>query len=414
MSSAIPETKPQGPRSIWTAPGFVYLWAAQLVSSMGDEFYGLALSWLVYDITGSAKAMGTVRALELLPNVALGLFFGVLLDRFDRRRIMQIAAAMIALVVLLPSIFSATGSLTMAHVYFMAITVSGMRLLYMTGLRTLVPLMVERPHLMQANAAVGLLSDITRILGPVAAGFLISAVSPLRVLWLDALSFVFPIIMLNRIQIPEFQRKRKTASSSVLGDIREGLVVFRTNRALFSLMILSLTVNIGLGMMQATLVFHTRSVFLLDAMGASMLLSLGGFGSILASLLVYHFKRHPRGKAIAVSCSLIGVALAIMAVVRTPSMFGVVYLFAMGSVTTANILIRTTIQERVTADLLGRVISTTQMLARIMASPSAFVGGYIADSSGSKLVLALAAGVVIGAGVIGWFGVDYLPKHERL
>ena len=67
---------------------FLLLWAGQFVSQMGDRLAALAFPWLVYTTTGSALGTGAVFALYTLPYVLFGALAGVVVDRFDKRRLM--------------------------------------------------------------------------------------------------------------------------------------------------------------------------------------------------------------------------------------------------------------------------------------------------------------------------------------
>ncbi|MEO8396870.1 MAG: MFS transporter, partial [Chloroflexota bacterium] len=67
---------------------FRLLWIGQSVSMLGDQFYLIALPWLVLQITGSALALGTVLALASIPRAMFMLIGGALVDRFSPRTIM--------------------------------------------------------------------------------------------------------------------------------------------------------------------------------------------------------------------------------------------------------------------------------------------------------------------------------------
>lgn len=82
----------------------VCLWAAALISGLGDAFLIVALTIFVYALTGSALATGAMFMVQALPRVALGSPAGVFVDRWDQRRtIVGVDAARAA--VLLPLVF---------------------------------------------------------------------------------------------------------------------------------------------------------------------------------------------------------------------------------------------------------------------------------------------------------------------
>src|SRR4051794_2890802 len=77
--------KPAGPLSV---RNFRLLWIGEGISLLGDQFYMIALPWLVLQLTGSALALGTVMALAGIPRALFMLVGGVLVDRFSPRSVM--------------------------------------------------------------------------------------------------------------------------------------------------------------------------------------------------------------------------------------------------------------------------------------------------------------------------------------
>src|ERR1700690_4613010 len=70
---------------------FRLLWIGGSISLLGDQFYLIALPWLVLQITGSALALGTVMALEGIPRALFMLIGGAFVDRFSPRSVMMIS-----------------------------------------------------------------------------------------------------------------------------------------------------------------------------------------------------------------------------------------------------------------------------------------------------------------------------------
>lgn len=66
---------------------FTLLWQGQLVSCLGDAFYSIALGFWVLDKTGSSAIMGILMAAVSIPRVIIGPFAGVIVDRFDRKKL---------------------------------------------------------------------------------------------------------------------------------------------------------------------------------------------------------------------------------------------------------------------------------------------------------------------------------------
>lgn len=103
------------PRFGRNLPIFKFM-GGNLVSLFGDRIYLIALPWLVYNLTGSAVAMGTVAAAERLPNL-LQPIMGTLVDRIDRKKIMLFCDAARCLLLCTIGTLDVYGRLRMGELY---------------------------------------------------------------------------------------------------------------------------------------------------------------------------------------------------------------------------------------------------------------------------------------------------------
>src|SRR5687767_11092383 len=76
-------------------------YVGQLVSVSGSWCQTVALSWLVWSLTGSGVALGTVTALQFVPMVLIGPWGGLVADRFAKRRVLMASNGFLAVVALL-------------------------------------------------------------------------------------------------------------------------------------------------------------------------------------------------------------------------------------------------------------------------------------------------------------------------
>ena len=82
------ETINAAPMSVLRIRNFRLLWIGEGISLLGDQFYMIALPWLVLSLTGNALAVGTVMATAGIPRALFMLVGGALTDRFTPRRLM--------------------------------------------------------------------------------------------------------------------------------------------------------------------------------------------------------------------------------------------------------------------------------------------------------------------------------------
>jgi MFS family permease len=85
--------------AVFRRRNFTLLWIAQFISTIGNGLTESAAAILVYKLTGSAASVGLVLLAAALPGLAVGLIAGVIVDRFDRKRIMIAASLFCAVVI---------------------------------------------------------------------------------------------------------------------------------------------------------------------------------------------------------------------------------------------------------------------------------------------------------------------------
>src|SRR5579872_5109930 len=85
--------------AVFRRRNFTLLWVAQFISTIGNGLTESAAAILVYKLTGSAASVGLALLAAALPGLLVGLFAGVIVDRFDRKRIMIASNVICALVI---------------------------------------------------------------------------------------------------------------------------------------------------------------------------------------------------------------------------------------------------------------------------------------------------------------------------
>ena len=108
-------------RSVLHVRNFRLLLIGQGISVLGDQFYMIALPWLVLQLTGDALAVGTVLALVAFPRALFMLVGGALIDRFSPRNMMLASDALRLMLVILLTLLMLTGSIQMWMLYGFAL-----------------------------------------------------------------------------------------------------------------------------------------------------------------------------------------------------------------------------------------------------------------------------------------------------
>src|SRR5262245_62971101 len=116
-ASAAPETRRPATAHPLRNRNFVVWWAGATTSLLGDQFYIVALPWVVLQLTGSAVAMGTVAMCAGIPRAALMLMGGAVTDLVSPRRVLMMTASARAVLVGVLGLLLGLHVLQLWHVY---------------------------------------------------------------------------------------------------------------------------------------------------------------------------------------------------------------------------------------------------------------------------------------------------------
>jgi len=270
---------------------FRLLWMANVLSTSGTWMQKVAQNWLVLTISGSPFYLGLDAFVGELPILLLTLVGGVIADRHDRRRLLIMSQC-----VQLTCAFALAGL-----VYFDAIRIwHVLALSFTSGIaqafggpasQSLLPALVPRRDLPNAVALNSLQFNLSRILGPVAAGLALATAGMAACFAMNGLSFFIVIAALLRLdlaRVPEGSRRR-----SLLDEMRTGLAYVRARPPLIELTVLAFLTTLLALPLQTLLPVMAREVFGQGVEGYSTLMVCSGIGAVLGALVVAWKGRYP-------------------------------------------------------------------------------------------------------------------------
>lgn len=196
-------------------------YVGQLVSLSGSACQMVALSWVVYRLTGSAVTLGAVTGLSLLPMLLAGPWGGLLADRFDKRRLLVAANAFLAAVA---AVLAAITLLGTPRVWQLCV------LAFLSGLGMAVEIPTRQAFVNelvgpdQLPNAIGLnsaLFNASRILGPALAAALLALVGGGWCFVANAVTYLVVIVAYRRMRSEELRPADRQEASR--GQVREGV-----------------------------------------------------------------------------------------------------------------------------------------------------------------------------------------------
>src|ERR687887_2403994 len=181
-----------------SAPFRRYL-AGQLPSITCSWAQVVALSWVVVDL--DPRALGRVVALQFLPSLLVGPWFGAVVDRHDRRPLLMLAEAGLGLVALGYAVASEVDALSLPCVYLLAAAWGVINALDTPARRALVPMLVPPDRAAGASALTGIVLLVSMTAGSALGGALVATAGVTVTFAGNAVSFLADVALLHTIRV---------------------------------------------------------------------------------------------------------------------------------------------------------------------------------------------------------------------
>jgi MFS family permease len=199
---------------------FRLLYLGLLVSTLGSQITRAASAWLIYDLTGSAAALGLAGLFAALPLIPVSLFGGALADAVERRRLLLATQAAAFLTVAALAALSATGQISVWHLYAANFMITSVGVLDRPARQALIPSLVPPEQLFNAYTLMTTLMQAASLIGPMLAGLMLAAGGPAWAFAFNALTFVAVAVALLLMDVPPVSGGGRAVS---LGSVGEGL-----------------------------------------------------------------------------------------------------------------------------------------------------------------------------------------------
>src|SRR5690349_6701359 len=255
MMHTVAEATIQKPASPLSVRNFRLLWIGEGISLLGDQFYLIALPWLVLQLTGSALALGGMMAIASIPRAVFMLIGGAFVDRYSPRSVMGWSNVARFVLTALLSALVLTNTTQMWMLYILALAFGLADAFYFPAQIAIVPQVLAEDQLQAGNTYVQGTAQLSLFLGPVLAGGLIALLGPgaatggvpdMRgigiAFGLDTLSFVVSLLTLSLMRVPAVT-KQAGEQQNVIESIKEGFVYVWSRMVLRVLFLLIVATN---------------------------------------------------------------------------------------------------------------------------------------------------------------------------
>ena len=298
-------TRPVSLFAVFKNRGFPLLWTGQLIATMGSALTSLAASILVFRQTNSAMSVGLMLMATAAPTVLVGLFAGVLVDRFDRKRIMIAADLTRALLVFLIPVLV---PYSIVWLYVIVMLTSAVGQFYDPAHESVLPEVAKVEELAAANSLMVISSFGSTAIGFAASG-LIAGVTDIKwAFYLAAFSFILSAICVFLIRIKSIQIDEAASARAVIQNLGAGLRFLFESPVLRSLFFVLLPTLVGFGLSSSLLLPFAIRALKATEFEYGIQEGMTSLGFVVGSLLMAAiFDRMREGAWIAIS--FIGMAI---------------------------------------------------------------------------------------------------------
>ncbi|MDV4151047.1 MFS transporter [Clostridium sp. AL.422] len=390
---------------------FSLLMFGKITSLIGSNMQSFALSLFVLNTTGSATKFASILAIALIPQLILGPFAGVIVDRFYRKNILIVLDLISGFVVsIFAIIYFVTGEMTLTNIYVLVIILSIISTIDSPALQTIIPTITKREDLVEANALNSLIMSIGSVISPAIAAvtygdlglrgvFIINSIT----FFLSALSEVFLVIPRN------IKKEEKLSINSFIGEFKEGIRFIVKRKDIINIVSLAVIVNFAFGSFSVGITYISKIILKVSDFQYGMVESFGVIGMIVATFFIgWLSKKNSIGKNLYRSLLIVSISLSGYAIVALKSFVeienSIIYLYLLMLLITlviflylgiANTLINANFQYIVPLEFMGRV-STVMGTGCMIAMPiSNIIYGYLFDKISASNIFLISSGIMV-------------------
>ncbi len=363
---------------------FATIYAGQAFSLLGSAAVQFAVIWWMTIQTESAITLTIATVITFIPNMIIGPFAGVWIDRYNRRTVMIAADGLVALSsVILGAAFLLVETPPVWFLYIILFLRGLGNTFHGPAMQAAIPMLVPTEMLTKAGGWGNLINSISAMLGPVLGAALMTMMPVAGIMLIDIFGALFAIVCLLFVKIPDIPRTGEKLH--VLTDMKDGLRVMRTNKplmAVFGPMMLMTILYMPLGSLFPLLV---RTHFMGEAWHCSVVEFTFAAGLLVSSTVMgVSGGMKNRFLMASLSIGLLGAATLVSGALPVSGfwIFAVCCFFMGATGTFINVPIMAYVQESVPPEMMGKVFSLMMTVMTLAMPIGLLLAGPVSEAVG--------------------------------
>lgn len=377
------------------------IWLGQFISLLTSSIVGYsAIFWISIE-TKSPEVLAYAVLAGSLPQIILGLFVGVYVDRWNRKRIMILSDLFIAFCTLLLCGLLIYGKWELSYLYILFACRSLGSAFHSPALQASIPLIVPETELTRVSGINQSIQSLCGIIAPMIGATLIAFFQIEYVLLLDVAGAIIACLSLLLIAIPSHNRVNR--QNNLWRDIAEGFMIIRSTVGLSTLFIGFTLVTFVIMPIAVLFPFITIDHFGGNTFHMGLIEMIWGIGALLGGL-VLAFKRIKISDVVVINIAyiILGLYLVLSGLLNIDGFTWFACLSIIGGVAYAiyNAMFIAVIQCNIAAEIAGRVFSIFFSLSAIPSVAGILISSFLAGEFGVTKVFLFGGIAIVSIGIV--------------
>ena len=394
---------------------FAIIWTGQFLSILTSSIVNFAIVlWLSLE-TGSAEVLAFATMAALLPQSVLGLFTGIFIDRWKRKRVMIMADSFIAFCTLILAVLFYFDLAKISHIYVLLALRSVGSAFHMPAMQASVPLLAPKSELMRIAGINQVIQSVCNIAGPALAGLFITMMKMTNILLLDVAGAAFACLSLCFVFIPDPSHEERNSELHLWREAKEAIMEVRNQYGLSWLFLLSILATFVIMPISVLFPLMTLNHFAGNAFQVSLVEVSWGGGALLAGALL-GLKKYRWNEILLINGMYIALGLTFLfsGLLPVSGFIWFAVLTALGGVCGSLYFatFTTVIQSRIDPGVMGRVFSFYMSFSMLPSMIGLLSTGFLADSIGLGNTFIISGGFLCLIGIISFFIPSLISLKE--
>ncbi|MDP4120443.1 MAG: MFS transporter [Bacillota bacterium] len=385
--------KGKSQEKLWSKDFFL-VWQGQLVSTIGDSAYSVALGFWVLQTTGSTALMGTLMAVSALPGILISPFAGVWIDRMNKKALLITMDIIRGAGIVLLATAAFMNVIKVWMVFAAGILLSICGAVFRPCVNSSIPEMIPKSKLSNANSMLSAASTGSNMLGNVMGGYLFQIFGAPLLFLVNGVSYFFSGTSLGFVKLPKNQSNNK---QNFIKDMKDGFRYMWNQKILRYLLIIAAIMNFFsfVAIVLFLPLFRNTPSLGAGKYGIAMACFMGGsmLGFVFSSVVT--FPSHRRAFLLIIANGIMSISFALAV---NQQLFCIMILFIlMGGFFNAilNVILLSSVQSTTPNEMRGKVLAFMNMITQSLTPFAMAFGGILASFIPAKTIITLSFIIIL-------------------